>query len=212
MPPAAIQSAALEDDGRVSHLRHWVWATKQVVQPKWVGMARSLRGLAVASIAAAALAIPASASAASVSTSFKVTGFEYAFTQTVGFFAGNAVGNAGDRGAWNTYVEHDPLGTMPTTYVTGGSFSMATRSPAGTFDWVTGGYAYRGGTITTLDAGENCTNQRYLVTGTLEHVTTSTTTGGSGAFSVTLTHYRASVFGRCIIYSASVVGTVSFGY
>jgi hypothetical protein len=175
-------------------------------------MARSLRCLAAVSIAAVALAIPASASAAPASTSFNVTGFEYAFSQTVGFFAGSAVGNAGDRGAWNTYVEHDPLGTVPTTYVNGGSFSMATRSPAGTFDWVTGSYAYQGGEITTLDAGENCTNQRYLVTGTLEHVATRTTTEGSGAFSVTLTHYRVSVFGRCIIYSASVVGTVSFDY
>ncbi|MCA1697144.1 MAG: hypothetical protein LC749_21865 [Actinobacteria bacterium] len=175
-------------------------------------MARSLRLLAVALIAAATLALPTAASAAPASTSFTVTGFEYAFTQTVGFFAGSAVGNAGDRGTWNTYVEHDPLGTTPTTYVNGGSFWMATRSPAGTYDWVTGTFAYHGGTITTMDPGENCTNQRYLVTGTLKDVATSTTTGGSGAFSVTLTHYRASLFGRCIIYSASMAGTVTFDY
>jgi hypothetical protein len=174
-------------------------------------MARSVRCLAVALMAAAALALPAAASAAPASTSFTVTGFEYAFTQTIGFFAGNAVGNAGDRGAWNTDVEHDPLGSNP-TYVNGGSFWMATRSATGRYDWVTGTFAYQGGTITTIDSGANCTNQRYLVTGTLENVATSTTAGGSGAFSVTLTHYRTSLFDRCIIYSASVAGTVTFDY
>jgi hypothetical protein len=176
-------------------------------------MARSLRCLSVALVVAAALALPTAASAAPASTSFAVTGFEYAFTQTIGFFAGNATGNAGDRGAWNTYVEHDPLGSMP-TYVNGGSFWMATRSPAGFYDWVTGTFVYHGGTITTIDPGANCTNQRYLVTGTLKNVATSTTAGGTGAFSVTLTHYRSSLplLGRCIVYSASVVGRVSFNY
>lgn len=175
-------------------------------------MARSLRFLAVAFVSAAALVLPAAASAAPASTSFTVTGFEYAFTQTIGFFAGNAIGNDGDRGAWNTYVEHDPLGSTP-TFVNGGSFWMATRSPTGTYDWVTGTFVFHGGTITAdPTTGANCTNQRYLVTGMLEHVATSTTSGGTGAFSVTLTHYRASLFGRCLIYSASVAGTVSFEY
>jgi hypothetical protein len=32
---------------------------------------------------------------------------------------------------------------------------------------------------------------------------------GSGAFNVTLTHYRRSIFGRCVSYSASVRGTLS---
>jgi hypothetical protein len=30
----------------------------------------------------------------------------------------------------NAYVKHDPLGSSP-TYVNGGSFEMATRSPSG---------------------------------------------------------------------------------
>lgn len=173
-------------------------------------MTRSLRFAGIALAAAAALAVPMSAAAAPVSTSFGVRGFEYAFTQTVGFFAGTATGNAGDRGTWNTSVEHEPLGSSPPINVTGGSFWMATRSPAGTFDWVTGTFVR--GEITTIDPGDNCTNQRYGVTGALENVTTSTTSGDSGAFSVTLTHFRASLFGRCVTYSASVVGTVSFDY
>lgn len=68
------------------------------------------------------------------STTFIVTGFEYAFTPD-GFFAGFAIGNVGERGAWNTYVEHDWLGSEPPIYVTGGSFGMATRSSTGTYDW-----------------------------------------------------------------------------
>jgi hypothetical protein len=77
---------------------------------------------------------------------------------------------------------------------------------------VSGTFVHHGGTITTIDPGTNCTNERYLVTGALENVTTSTTAGGSGSFSVTLTHYRTLLFGRCITYSASVVGTVNFAY
>jgi hypothetical protein len=80
-------------------------------------------------------------------------------------------------------------------------------------DAVTGSFAYHGGKITTLASGTNCTNQRYRVTGTLEDVsTTTTTTGGSGTFDVTLTHYRARLFGHCVIYKARVAGTVGFTY
>jgi hypothetical protein len=160
---------------------------------------------------AAALAIPASAAAAPASTMFAVSGHEYAFTPTVGCFAGTAVGNAGDRAAWNTCVEHDQLGSEP-TYVNGGRFVMATRSPAGSYDYVTGTFVHHGGTIETIDPGTNCTNQRYRVTGALEHVSTSTTSGGSGAFAATLTHFRTRIFGRCIAYRATVVGTASFAY
>jgi hypothetical protein len=174
-------------------------------------MRRSLQLLAVALVSAVTLAIPAATSAAPASTSFAVTGFEYTFTPTVGFFAGTGTGNAGDRAAWNTFVEHDPLGSTP-TYVNGGSFQMTTRSPAGTYDWILGEFVYHGGTITTIDPGTNCTNQRYLVTGALRNVSTSTTSRGTGTFAVTLTHYRAPFLGRCITYRASVVGTVGFAY
>jgi hypothetical protein len=74
-----------------------------------------------------------------------------------------------------------------------------------------GEFVYHGGTITTIDPGTNCTNQRYLVTGALRNAT-STTSRGTGTFAVTLTHYRAPFLGRCITYRASVVGTVGFAY
>jgi hypothetical protein len=158
-----------------------------------------------------ALALPAGASAAPASTTFAIAGNEYAFTSTVGSFAGAGRGNAGDRALWNTAVQHDPLGSVP-TYVNGGSFQMVTWSPTGHVDSVTGTFVHHGGTITTLSTGPNCTNQRFLVTDTLQGVATRTTSGGSGSFSAVLTHYRISLFGRCMIYNARVVGTVSFTY
>jgi hypothetical protein len=162
-------------------------------------------------LAIAALALPVAASAAPASTTFAIFGNEYAFTSTVGSFAGVGHGNAGDRAVWNTSVQHDPLGSVP-TYVNGGSFQMVTWSQTGHVDRVTGTFVHHGGTITTLSTGPNCTNQRFLVTGTLRDVATTTTSGGSGSFSAVLTHYRISIFGRCVIYNARVVGTVSFTY
>ena len=174
-------------------------------------MTRSLRVAVTALVSAAALALPTTASAAPASTSFDITGFEYAFTQTVGFFAGSGTDDAGDRVAWNTSVQHDPLGSVPTN-VNGGSFQMATRSRTGRLDFVTGTFVNHGGTITTIDPGAGCTNQRFLVKGTLANVATSTTAGGSGTFMVVLTHFRTPLFGRCVTYSASVAGTVDFDY
>jgi len=168
------------------------------------------RALGLAWLLAVALLAPTGASAAPASTSFAVVGYEYAFTSTVGSFAGSGSGNAGEIAAWNATVAHDPLGSTP-TYVNGGSFALTTAS-ASRLDYVTGTLAYHGGTITTLDPGSGCTNQRYLVTGTLQNVATSTSSGGSGSVEVTLTHYRYSLFGTCIIYKARVSGTVNLTY
>jgi hypothetical protein len=170
-----------------------------------------VRSSVALALAVAAFALPAGASAAPASTTFAIAGNEYAFTSTVGSFAGRGQGNAGDRAVWNTSVQHDPLGSVP-TYVNGGSFQMATWSPTGHVDSVTGTFVNHGGTITTLSTGPHCTNQRFLVTDTLQDVATTTSAGGSGSFSVVLTHYRISLFGRCLIYNARVVGTVSFTY
>jgi hypothetical protein len=169
---------------------------------------RCLAVLVAAAIAALLASSPASAAPAS--TSFTIVGYEYAFTSTVGSFAGTGSGNAGETAVWNATVEHDPLGSTP-TYVNGGSFAMSTASTSH-LDYLKGTFAYHGGTITTLDPGSGCTNQRYLVTGALHNVSTSTTSGGSGSFIVTLTHYRYSLFGTCIIYKARAAGTVNLSY
>jgi hypothetical protein len=171
----------------------------------------ALRSALVTVLALAALVAAGGATAAPASTSFAIVGYEYAFTSTVGSFAGTGHGDADDTAAWNARVEHDPLGSTP-TYVNGGSFAITTRSPGGHLDFAAGDFAYHGGTITTIDPGAGCTNQRYGVTGTLENVATTTTSGGSGDFAVTLTHYRVSLLGHCVIYKARVAGTVSFSY
>jgi len=158
-----------------------------------------------------AVALPAAASSAPVSTSFKVVGYEYAFTSTVGSFAGNGSGDAGGTAYWNATVKHDRLGSDP-TYVNGGSFAMAIRGPGSSVDAVVGTFNHHGGKITTLDRGANCTNQKYLVADALKAVSTPTTSNGTGNFSVTLTHYRHRLLGRCVAYKARVAGTVSFIY
>jgi hypothetical protein len=162
-------------------------------------------------VAVFALVSVGGATAAPTSTTFKVVGYEYAFTSTVGCFAGTASGNADDSGTWSACVQHDPLGSDPTN-IDGGSVAVATSGPSDLLDTVTGNFVYHGGTITTIDAGANCTNQQYLVKGSLQDVETTTSIGGSGTFSAILTHYRISLLGACIIYKAKVVGAVTFTY
>ena len=162
-------------------------------------------------LALTAAAAPAAALSPPVSTSFKIDGYEYAFTSTVGSFAGNGSGDAGGTAYWNATVKHDRLGSEP-TYVNGGSFAMAIRGPGNSVDAVVGTFTHHGGKITTLDRGANCTNQKYLVADTLQAVSTPKTSNGSGNFTVTLTHYRHRLLGRCIAYKARVSGQVSFTY
>jgi hypothetical protein len=169
------------------------------------------RALLAVTLVLAALSLPGAASSAPLSTSFKIVGYEYAFTSTVGSFAGNGSGNAGGTAYWNATVKHDRLGSNP-TYVNGGPFAMAIRGPGSSVDAVVGTFTYHGGKITTLDRGANCTNQKYLVTDALKGVSTPTTSNGTGDFSVTLTHYRHRLLGHCVAYKARVAGTVSFNY
>jgi hypothetical protein len=174
-------------------------------------MRAALRTLLVTGATLAALVAAPGASARPASTSFAIVGYEYAFTSTVGSFAGTGHGNAGDSAAWNARVVHDALGSTP-TYVNGGSFAIATRGSGGHVDYASGAFTRHGGTITVIDRGTGCTNQRYRVTGTLHGVATRSTSGGSGRFGATLTHFRHSLLGHCVIYAARVSGTVGFSY
>jgi hypothetical protein len=169
------------------------------------------RLLLVLPFALVSVALPAAASSAPRSTSFSIVGYEYAFTSTVGSFAGTGTGNAGDKAYWNATVKHDRLGSNP-TYVNGGPFAMTIRGSGGSVDAVVGTFTHHGGKITTLDPGANCTNQKYLVADTLRDVATPTSSNGTGNFRVTLTHYRHRILGRCVAYTARVAGTVSFRY
>jgi hypothetical protein len=174
-------------------------------------MRLALRLLSLPLVAAAAAALPAAASGVPVSTSFTVVGYEYAFTSTIGSFAGTGIGNAGGTAYWNATVRHDRLGSTP-TWVNGGPFAMAVRGPGSAVDAVVGKFSHHGGKITTLDRGANCTNQKYLVADTIAAVSTPTTANGTGNFRVTLTHYRHRFLGRCVAYKARVSGVVSFTY
>jgi hypothetical protein len=174
-------------------------------------MGTRMRWLLITCVASV-LAVPTAGSAAPASTSFAVVGYEYAFTSTVGSFAGRGTGNADEKALWNVVVRHDRLGGAQPAYVNGGTFALTTRSSGGHVDAVAGTLTHHGGTITTLRRGANCTNQRYRVTAALQDVRTRTSSGGSGQLAVTLTHYRKRILARCVAYKARVVGAVDFTY
>ena len=160
--------------------------------------------------AAVALVVPSAVAGAPASRSFSIIGYEYAFTQTVGSFAGAASGESGDTAVWNATVKHRALGPT-TTRVDGGSFQLGTLNPStGHVDYVIGAIVYHSGTIAVLNRGANCTSQVYRVTGRLGNVKTRSASGGSGSFGATLTHYRYSIFGHCVTYKASIKGGVTF--
>jgi hypothetical protein len=168
---------------------------------------RALRRIASATVLAGSLAIlPATATAQTTpdSYTYRVSGAEVYASSTVGRFVGTASGG-GTTGTWYAEVVHDRLGTNAA--IRGGSLSMVLSNPAPAYT-VAGRFVpcpdcY----ITRTNAGANCTNQVYTVHGELADVTVSE----EGSFDVTLTHYRRSVLGRCVTYSATVNGTVTLG-
>lgn len=168
-------------------------------------VARRLRWAALPIALSVAMALPMSAAAATVSESYAITGYEYFATSTQGRFAGTARGSSGDRATWNAVVNHTPLTTTST--ITGGYADLATSNLVHVHGLFTGG------TVTQTGGFTGCTNQTYDVVGTLGTVTRSdSNTTGTGSFSATLTHYRTSVFGRCVVYSASVRGTITLSF
>ena len=129
-------------------------------------------------------------------------------TSTEGQFVGEATGSF--AGAWYIDVKHQPL-WYSTVYITGGSFRLNTvinNWPAA----ITGSFVPYSGTVKQISGFTGCTNQRYTVNGRMTNVGNG---GGSGtgSFSATLTHYRTNVwFVGCVVYAASVSGTVSLTF
>src|SRR5207248_10140062 len=117
------------------------------------------RALLVMLLALTAAAAPAAALSPPVSTSFKIDGYEYAFTSTVGSFAGKGVGDAGGTGYWNATVKHDRLGSDP-TYVNGGPFAMTIPGPDNPVDRVRGGLGPPGGKTTAPGPGAKRKSQK----------------------------------------------------
>ena len=127
-------------------------------------------------------------------------------TSTEGQFVGEATGSF--AGTWYIDVLHQDLSHHP-AYITGGSFRLNTLIN----DWpsaIKGSFV--GGTVSQISGFSGCTNQQYAVQGALGGVGINTYSG-SGSFKATLTHYRANVwFVGCIVYAASIGGTVSLSF
>ena len=112
-------------------------------------------------------------------------------SSTLGTFVGAAHGDL--VGAWRIQVVHEALRTGPTVAITGGAFSMRTDNGHKLSSPVVGG------SVTVSNPGAHCRNQVYSVSVQL----------ASGSFAGTLTHRRRSVFGRCLIYAATISGRAS---
>jgi len=156
----------------------------------------------VLSALALSLLVTSIAAAATVSSEYVLHGYEYYATSTQGRFAGTASGSSGDSATWNAVINHTQLTT--TASITGGYADLATSNLVlihGTF---------AGGTVELVSQQDGCGTQTYAVVGTLKKVTRSDTPRrGNGDFSATLTHYRISVLGACVVYSASVSGLIT---
>lgn len=169
---------------------------------------RRLRVIAV--VLVLALTLPTIA-LASLSTIYSVEGVETAATTDQGTFVGNGTGIGGDDAVWQAVVVHDQL--LPSCYqnpagcaITGGTFSLVNQDVQA----VTG--IFSSGSITLIQQAPGCGVQIFSVVGALTNVTTPTTTGGTGTFTVTLTHFRAPFFGRCTTFFAKVSGSVAFAF
>jgi hypothetical protein len=166
-----------------------------------------LRSITLIAVGILALAVPVAA-LASQTYSDTSKGAEYYFTSTDGRFTGTASGLL--PGAWNANVQHTKLclACTPTATITGGSFQLAT-SVHDTPSLVTG--SFTGGSVQVINRGANCSNQTFAVHGLLGSVGPSGG-DGSGTFNATLTHHRASIFGTCVIYAATVGGTINLTF
>lgn len=151
--------------------------------------------------------VPVLAAAATNTYTDAVVGAEVSATTTEGAFVGVATGDL--PGAWSADVIHSDL-TSGSATVTGGSFSLLTalnRQVAlitGSFD--------SSGSINLFYTAPGCGIQQYRVTDTLSSVGVGATPSGHGSFSAILTHHRAKIFGRCVIYAATVAGSVGLTF
>jgi hypothetical protein len=159
-------------------------------------------GWMVPIVAAGVLFISPAAAIGATTSSDSVIGLEYAATSTQGRFVGIASGAL--PGAWSLTVDHTPLRTSAA--ITGGDFHLATRLD-GTLTAVTGDFTR--GTVRQLSGFTGCASQRYAVNGVLGDVGPGSAGRGTGTFAATLTHYRTTIFGHCVTYSASVSGSLS---
>jgi hypothetical protein len=143
--------------------------------------------LALASLGAALAA--ASAASAAAPRVDSLTGAEIIPVSSVrGTFVGYAKGDL--PALWRATILHRPLSTGPTVAVTGGTFTIVPTSGTLLRGTVTGG------SVAVANPGRGCTNQSYRVSVALS----------IGSFDGTLTHYRHSLLGQCLVYAATISG------
>jgi len=148
-------------------------------------LARKL--LTLAAVGSALVAVSAATAAAPRVDS--LTGAEIIPVSSVrGTFVGYAKGDL--PAVWRATILHRALSTGPSVAVTGGSFTILPTSGSTLRGTVTGG------SVTVANPGRGCTNQSYRVSVTLS----------IGSFDGTLTHYRHSLFGQCLVYAATISG------
>lgn len=160
-------------------------------------------GWMIPALAALAAVITGPGSVAAAATyPDSVSGYEYAATSTQGRFAGAAPGAL--PGVWSATVDHTPLGTVAT--ITGGDVYLATYQN-GVPALVTGHFT--GGTVRQLSGFTGCADQQYAVNGNVGDVGVGSAGTGTGTFAGTLTHHRTKIFGYCVIYSATITGSLT---
>ncbi|MFQ5425587.1 MAG: hypothetical protein ACE5EV_00730, partial [Gaiellales bacterium] len=122
-----------------------------------------------------------------------VSGVEIWATDHVGTFVGSSSGPL--LGVWRTSVRHTALRRRAD--ITGGSYEVNARL-GGDVRRIRG--TFTGGTVQLIPRARTkpCANERFRVT----------PAGAAARGRLTLTHYRHQVFGRCLIYGASLRGTM----
>jgi hypothetical protein len=139
------------------------------------------------------LLVPGSALANRAYT-VQVTGIEYSATATVGKFAGAATGRL--PGTWQARVVHEPITAARNAPITSGSFQLYSHTK------ITGRFVDGG--VRRLNTPRTCADERFDVRGNL-----ALDGGGTGQFTVLLTHLRTTVGARCVTYAATVEGTLT---
>lgn len=154
----------------------------------------SLRALAASAVVTLTITLAAGAAAHGASPqSATLTGIEVIpVSSTRGTFVGVASG--GVRAAWRAQIVHEELRTGPRVAITGGTFQLLLDDRRLLRGPVTGG------SVTVIDRGSGCRNQRYRVE----------TVAAIGSFTGTLTHLRRSALGRCLVYGATISGRGAF--
>ena len=148
------------------------------------------RGIAIA----IGLVVAFSSVAAAQDVTYEVSGIQTGVAENFSSFAGLGFSDDRDVAVWEAKIKRIDL-----TEITGGVFHLkgVLRELFGVFT---------GGTITALPRG-TCRMEKFAVTGEL---TLDDDEFDSGSFDVILTHYGIRVGGQCVLYFATVQGTVTF--